>query len=241
MKSYSQLGEDVYCLQNFMNVPRNDAVLFEVGAYDGLTYSNTLALEEINDCRCVLIEPSPVNVRKIYLNRPKASIHGLAVMDGFGVHDFLGDSPLSGVASELTDEYRTTWKLDQSRHYKVLGAPLSTVMEIEQVPYIDFISIDVQGAELSVLNSTNWQTPIGVICIELEGHRPDDDERCRRLLRDRGFQHRCRLHISEFWYNAAYFRSDLLFDPRRRSHRLDLFECRYFTESWQSALREHFY
>ena len=241
MKSYSQLGEDVYCLQNFMNVARSDVVLFEVGAYDGLTYSNTLALEEFHNCKCVLIEPSPINVRKIYLNRPKAFIHSLAIMAGFGTYDFLGDSPLSGVASELTEEYRKTWELDQSRHYKVLGAPLSTIMDIEKVSYIDFLSIDVQGSELTVLNSTDWTAPIGVICIELEGQRPDDDERCRRLLRDRGFRYRCRLHISEFWHNEHYFRADLLFDPRKRAHRLDQFECCFFTETWQSTLREHFY
>ena len=224
-----------------MNVPRDDAVLFEVGAYDGLTYSNTLALEEFNTCKCVLVEPSPVNVRKIYGNRPKASIHSLAIMGAFGAYDFLGDSPLSGVASVLTKEYRKTWQLDQSRHYKVLGAPLSAIMDIENVSYIDFLSIDVQGAEHSVLNSINWNTPIGVICIELEGQHPDDDERCRRLLKDKGFRHKSRLHISEFWYHEHYVRSDLLFDPKKKAHRLDLFERRFFTQEWQSKLREHFY
>ena len=239
--SYSQLGEDVYCLQNFMNIPRSDAILFEVGAYNGLTYSNTFALEDVNKCKCVLVEPSPVNVRQVYLNRPNASVHGLAIMESFGAYEFLGDSPLSGVASELTEDYRTTWQLDLSRRYNVLGAPLSIIMDIEKVSYIDFLSIDVQGAELSVLNSTNWRIPIGVICIELEGQNPDNDERCRRLLRDKGFRYKCRLHISEFWYNERYARSDLLFDPKKKAYRLDQFECRFFNETWQSMLREHFY
>ena len=224
-----------------MNVPRNDAVLFEVGAYDGLTYSNTLALEEYHGCKCVLIEPSPTNVRKIYLNRPKASIHGLAITEGFGAYEFVGDTPFSGVASTLTDEYCKTWKLDRVPRYNVLGAPLAVIMEVEKVSYIDFMSIDVQGAELAVLNSTNWQIPIGVICIELEALNAENDERCRTLLRDKGFQFKARLQISEFWYNEHYARSGLLFDSRSRTHRLESYECQFFTGAWQSVLRQYFY
>ena len=241
MKSYSQLGEDVYCFQNFMNVPRNDAILFEVGAYDGLTYSNTLALEQFNNCKCVLIEPSPVNVRKIYTNRPRASIHNLAIMANVGICEFLGDSPVSGVHSELTDEYIKTWDLQKSRRYNVLCVPLRFITEIERVEYIDFMSVDVQGAELLVLSSMNQRIPIGVICIELEGQQPDHDEACRDILKKLGFEFKCRLHISEFWYKPGYFRANLLFDPVSRIHRLDSYEHLYFTEGWQTGLRGNFY
>ena len=241
MKSYSQLGEDVYCFQNFMNIPRKDAVLFEVGAYDGLVYSNTLALEEFNGCHCVLIEPSPLNARKIFQNRPKASVHRLAIMGDFGVCAFLGDSPVSGVKSALTQDYIMTWELDKSREYGVLSAPLKAVMEAERVAYVDFMSIDVQGAELLVLGSMSWDIPIGVICIELEGQHPEHDDACRAMLQERGFRLKARLHISEFWYAPDYFRSGLLFDPNRKTHRLDSFDHQYFTEGWRAGLGSNFY
>ena len=35
--SYSQLGEDVWIFQNFLNRPVDDAVLLEVGSFDGVT------------------------------------------------------------------------------------------------------------------------------------------------------------------------------------------------------------
>jgi len=241
MKSYSHLGEDVYCLQNFMNIPRHDAVLFEVGAYDGLTYSNTFALEQFHGCKCVLVEPSPVNVKRIYVNRPNASIHQLAIMANFGVCAFVGDAPVSGIQSELSDYYIQTWSLETSRKYKVLTAPLSVVMEIEQVEYIDFISIDVQGAEFFVLCSMDWKVPVGTICIELEGQRPEYDEACRGILKGLGFQFKCRLHISEFWYKPDYFRSSLLFDPSLKVHAFDSFEHLYLDGQFQLALRDNFY
>ena len=241
MKSYSQLGEDVYCFQNFMNIPRRDVVLFEVGAFDGQTFSNTLALEQFNDCMCVLIEPSPVNVRKIYANRAKASIHNLAIMANFAVCEFVGDSPLSGVQSALSEEYIKEWNLARFRTYNVLSAPLGAITDLEKVDYIDFISIDVQGAEIYVLRSMNWTIPMGVICIELEGQHPEHDQACRAILRDRGFQFKSRLHVSEFWFKPDYFRTPLLFDPTPKQHGFDTFEHLYFSSDWQAALRDNFY
>ena len=216
MKSYSQHGEDIYCFQNFMNIPRSDNVLIEVGAYDGVTFSNTRALEDYHKCKCILVEPSPINVRKIYANRLNSSIHNVAIMSNFGVHEFVGDRAVSGIVSELSSKYIEGWKLTESRRYKVLSIPLHIVTDIEKVEYVDFLSIDVQGAEFFVLGSMNWKLPVGVICIELEGQRPQYDEACRGILKGMGFQFKCRLHISEFWYKPEYFRAGLLFDAEKR-------------------------
>jgi hypothetical protein len=115
------------------------------------------------------------------------------------------------------------------------------VTQIEKVKYIDFLSIDVQGAEFSVLCSMNWKVDIGVICIELEGQRPDYDEACSGMLKGLGFEFKCRLHISEFWYKPDYVRSSLLYDPSQKSHSVDSFEHLYWDENFRSALRGNFY
>lgn len=44
IQSHSQLLEDVFIHRNYINIPRKDIVLVEVGALDGKTYSNTLML-----------------------------------------------------------------------------------------------------------------------------------------------------------------------------------------------------
>jgi hypothetical protein len=100
MDSYSQLGEDIFCFQNFINVPRGDVVLLEVGTYDGKTYSNTLDLEKYHQCKCILVELSALNVRQIYKNRPDASVYNVAIMPQFGLSELLGDTPLSGIQSQ---------------------------------------------------------------------------------------------------------------------------------------------
>jgi FkbM family methyltransferase len=240
MKSYSQLGEDIYVFQNLINNVRKDLVIIEVGAYDGYTYSNTFALEEYHGCKCILVEPSFINVRTIYNNRPNASVHRLAVLPNFGVCEFVGHTPVSGVKHELSDAYMDQWKLREVETYKVMSAPLSVITQIENIDYIDFISIDVQGAEFFVLGSMNWEIPIGTICIELEGQRKDYDESCRGILRGMGFLLMHTLHISEFWCNPKYFRKNLLFDSSNRFPISD-FEKLHFAESWQADLKDSFY
>ncbi len=240
MKCYSQLGEDIFVFQNFINVPRTDVVLFEIGAFDGVTYSNTLALEEFCKCKCVLVEPSPVNVRKISINRPNADIHKVAVAGEFGICEFVGHTAIAGITNELSERYIDQWGLKNVDKYKVISAPMRAITDVEDVSYVDFLSIDVQGAEFYALSSMNWNVPVGVICIELEGQRPQYDEACRGILKGMGFQFKRRLHISEFWFRPDYFRSELLFDPEQKFP-IRSFDCQHFNDLWQTNLKDCFY
>jgi FkbM family methyltransferase len=240
MKSYSQLGEDIFLFQNFLNVPRSDAVIVEIGAFDGLTYSNTLSYESLSRCICILVEPSPINARKIHLNRPSSSIHQVAVSRGYGLVEFTGHTPVSGVSNYLSLEYVNAWGLGQAERYKVLTVPLSGILELNNLKYVDFLSIDVQGGELDVLCSMNWDMRVGVICIELEGHDENRDAACRGLLHGMGYCFTRRLHISEFWYDPHYERRNALFD-RDKKMPFEAFELVYFEKSWIEKLRNNFY
>jgi FkbM family methyltransferase len=238
--SFSQLGEDIFTFQNFMNVRRDDAVILEVGAFDGVTYSNTLALELYNHCKCVLIEPSPINVRKIFGSRPNASIHQMAVSLGYSMTEFLGHSALGGITDNLSNQYIQTWGLAKSDRYKVPTIPLSTVLEMNNIQYIDFISIDVQGGELEVLSSMNWNIPVGTFCVELEGQDTRRDAACRGILQGMGYEFNRRLHISEFWHSKNYERNAMIFDASVRLP-FESFTLKHFVPPWVQTLRENFY
>tara|TARA_B110000208_G_C11775868_1_gene431997 strand:+ start:52 stop:303 length:252 start_codon:yes stop_codon:yes gene_type:complete len=47
---YSQQGEDLLIYRNFINLSTNDGIFLELGAYDGLKYSNTLFFEKYLVC-----------------------------------------------------------------------------------------------------------------------------------------------------------------------------------------------
>lgn len=106
MKSFSQLGEDIFVFQNFINKRSKDAIILEIGAYDGVTYSNSLLIESVTGGRSILVEPSPENFSKLVKQRPEASCHRLAIAEDFGVLNFHGDAAVSGLSCNLTDEYK---------------------------------------------------------------------------------------------------------------------------------------
>jgi hypothetical protein len=56
----------------------------------------------------------------------------------------------------------------------------------------------------------DFSIPIYLICIELDGHNIEKDDKCRKILIEQGFVMKKRLAINEFWINENYFRKDLL-------------------------------
>ena len=55
---YSQLGEDIYIFKNFINKKVEDGIFVELGAMDGIIYSNSKFFEDTLNFKGVLIEPT---------------------------------------------------------------------------------------------------------------------------------------------------------------------------------------
>ena len=67
--------------------------------------------------------------------------------------------------------------------------PLSSVLWIFGVTYIDFFSLDVEGAELQVLQTLDFNAVhISVIVVEMDGHDLNKDEAVAQLLRANNFE-----------------------------------------------------
>ena len=195
-----------------------------MGAFDGKTYSNSLMLEcVLNSKPAFLIEPSPPSVFRIRANRPKSQVLQLAVGIDFSIAEFYGDKAVSGLAENLTDLYIKRWGVDKFQKFKVITAPFKSIQEVMGFNFIDFLSIDIQGGELDLFLTMDWSIPIGVICVELEGHHPAKDEMCRQLMRNNGFIFSGKLLISEIWFNPLSERRKLIYDPDRRLN-LDMYE-----------------
>ena len=64
---------------------------------------------------------------------------------------------------------------------------MGKLLERAGVERIDFWSIDVEGGELMVLETMDWEIPVHTIFIELRGEKPEKDMACRWLLRAKGF------------------------------------------------------
>lgn len=235
--SYSQLGEDIWIFQNFLNQPVHDAVLIEVGAFSGIQYSNTLLLEQLTRSSAILVEPAGPTFAECTMNRSNSKVYGFAVAEDFGLMELFGRSAVAGLKEFLTEDYLDQWNMHDAESREVVTIPFWALTRMEHLDFIDVLSIDVQGSELAVLKSADWNIPIGCICLELEEHDPERDDQCRQLLRDRGFQFRVRLGVSEIWTDPTYFRISELFDRKRRLP-LARFLTPYLEPAWRFRIIE---
>jgi FkbM family methyltransferase len=131
-------------------------IFLEVGANDGFSQSNTYYLERAMDWRGILIEPLPSLYRRCRRLRSKSwCVNAACVAD-----DFAGDtvelvdidlmSVTLGQQPEADEAARLVWGQPE----KVVQAPARRITEIiESSPFaaVDFMSIDVEGAEVNLL------------------------------------------------------------------------------------------
>jgi len=207
---YSQQGEDVYVFQRFINRPCPDGIFVELGAMDGVLYSNTKFFEDELQMRGTLIEPTKEYHRLIQY-RPNCHCYQVAVSYQPGPVRFLGEHATAGLVETMSENFRRNWH-PSPREYIVHGEPFSSILAKSNITYIDFLSIDVEGGEEVVLSTMDFAIPVYVICIELDEHNPIKDDRCRQRLRENGFVFDRRIAINEFWVNPQYSRKSLLYD-----------------------------
>ena len=220
MLFFSQSGEDLFLLKNLINKKCSSGVFIEVGALDGVQYSNTGFLEQELGFSGILIEPSK-HFKKLVQNRPKCACVHKAIAAAPGKMLFKDDWARSGLVDTMPEEFLHTQyhaeHLDENScindiFYEVDTVPLRDVIREHNVQYIDFMSIDTEGGELGVLQSMDWDIPTYVICIELDGKNAEKDDACRHILAQHGFTFHTRLCANEFYVNTSYFRKNELYD-----------------------------
>jgi len=207
---YSQQGEDIFIYRNFINSKRSDGIFVKLGGVDGITYSNTKFFEDELNFKGVLIEPTK-QYDKMIINRPKCDNYNLAVSYTKEKIKFFGDGATAGASDLMTENFKKSWH-KQSYEYYVDGEPFGDILNKSNIEYIDLLSIDVEGGELMVMETMNWNIPVYVVLIELDNHNPDKDEKCRQILRSNGFIFHNKMCINEFWINQNYYRKNLLWD-----------------------------
>jgi FkbM family methyltransferase len=139
---HGQYGEDAYLRRIFRD--QAHGVCVEVGAYDGVTFSATYLFDQLG-WQCILVEPAPESCRNIRANRPRATVLEVAASDAAGTATFyLADS--AAVLNSLEQ--------DPGQHTTAITVPtdtLDTLLARAGVTRVDFMTIDVEGAEERVL------------------------------------------------------------------------------------------
>lgn len=205
---YSQCGEDIFLNHNFFKNKRN-GVYIELGALDGVLYSNTKFFEDVLGWTGILIEPHPENFDALKQHRPNnylfnelVSCHTEPLLFRYFVNFH---SAVSGVESTLSqhhfDEYFES-SVNRFLPQKTITIKPKTLTEIIQstgLSHIDLLSLDVEGHEHEVLLSWDYSVPIDVVLIETLGVQPEKDELCRQELVKHNYQ-----FITKFKHNEVF-------------------------------------
>ena len=212
---YSQQGEDLLIYRNFINLPTKDGVFLELGACDGLLYSNTMFFEKYLGFSGILIEPVKEFYDKLIKNRPNNRCYNNAISSNKSDVDILVNGAVSGIKQNMAKTFIDGWH-SKSSIRKVKTKTLSNIFQEKGIEYIDFFSLDVEGGELDVLKTIDWKNiTIYLICIELDGHNKEKNNKCRKILIENGFIFKIKMCINEFWINPNYFRKNILFDSSK--------------------------
>jgi FkbM family methyltransferase len=159
-RSFAQFGEDVALLRFFGADYQGFYV--DVGANDGVLGSNSYLLE-LHGWRGLLIEPSAALADACRTARPASIVVNRAAVGAPDVHtidffEYSGGGPgqrhdgLSSVGRPSCYEARALAAGGRVVKSAVSAATLDAILqEYEVVAPIDFLSIDVEGAELDVL------------------------------------------------------------------------------------------
>lgn len=198
---YSQSGEDRALYDKYLNY--RDGFFIELGAGDGILYSNTLFFEKNLNWNGILIEPTN-QYQHLQQNRPKCNNFNCAVTKNKGRVKFLGNGPCGGVVDTMPDGHRVGNNI-QGEVYEVDSSPISDLIKDLKIQKVDLFSIDVEGGELQVLETFDWNIPVYVVLIEMSRYVPQKDEMCRNFLRTYGFEHDQSIvlnyGVEEVWVN----------------------------------------
>ena len=108
--SKSQDGEDRYLVDTYFKGLCGGTYL-ELGALDGVRFSNSHLFEFGFGWSGVLIEPNPKSFKALQTNRPKNRLHNVAVCDvSREVHFMRGDEgAVTGIFEFMAPSFRAEW------------------------------------------------------------------------------------------------------------------------------------
>lgn len=158
-KSYAQEGEDLI-LKRIFGEERAVGFFVDVGAHHPKRFSNTYIFYKAG-WRGINIEPNPVAQSAFALARPRDITLQVGISDHPGsLTYFEFDDPALNTFDESLMKWRlanTTYAVLQKSSVRVerLDVVLSRVIPLGQ--QIDFFSIDVEGFDLAVLKSNDWE------------------------------------------------------------------------------------
>ena len=203
MMYHSEHGQDAW-LEEHVFRGLTGGVFVEAGALDGLLHSNSLFFERERGWTGVLVEANPELRFALRANRPKADVFGCALGAENGTAKFEavagGLIGWSGLTDLIEPEHRARIDTRIPPEYRgivdVNVRPLADVLYETGTRFVDYLSLDLEGAEWSVLSVF----PFDEFHIDVIGVEDNfGNAKLADLLASNGYTHLARVGQDEIW------------------------------------------
>lgn len=213
MNFYSQDKQDQWLYNNVFKDFKY-GFFIDIGSHDGKTFNNTLFFEQYLSWSGINIEPLEQAYKELIVNRPNCININCAIDIKNDKAEFLEANMLSGLKNHYDPRHleRAQNELKENLCSVIVCTKrLDTILEEisvdakQKINRIHYMSIDVEGAELAVLQSINFDS-VFIDCIGFENNYPEQSKEITKFLEEKSYKtiHTCTdifmLHTdSIFW------------------------------------------
>lgn len=199
MTFHSEHKQDSWLYENVFNGKRN-GVFVEFGAIDGLITSNSLFFEEELDWTGLCIEPIPEMFEKLKKNR-KCICENYAISDHSGMVEFTLYPEVigwSGMTESIEPQHQERIKNHGGDvvNIKVKCCPLNDLLSKHKLHKIDYMTIDVEGHEESIVKSIDFET-FDIKVLDIENNFNNYD--IKDYLKGFGYRYLKRLGVNDIF------------------------------------------
>ena len=195
-RGMSANAEDVTIFDAFFNSPEfmtSNHTYMEIGAHDGVRESNSRFYDLCLGWKGLLVEPHPKNYERTVQLRPNA--HHVNVAPSCMKNS-------TGIVSFPEHMYTSAQVNETGSKLEIHCGPLQHYLDELSIRHVDFWSLDVEGEELHVLQTVDFEKmQIDVIIAESDNrlrHTPEFQQKVkdvRVFLQDKGYLMLSSVHV----------------------------------------------
>jgi FkbM family methyltransferase len=184
--SSSQWSQDIFVM--YASKMKRNGLFLEIGGADGFTHSNTYSLEKSLNWRGTLVEPDSAQFRQLKYTRPSNNLLNLAISPDGGNEEvkIRKAGQLSAIIGQEGNDTHLKKRMLSKSFAQIKSIPITSLLAEKEY---DYFSLDVEGAELSILQSIKWDCVNKPQAITVEhNNREDDRKQLLELLVFHGYR-----------------------------------------------------
>jgi FkbM family methyltransferase len=209
----SQFKQDLFVLEHHNH--KKNGFYLEIGVHDGENGNNTALLDQEYNWKGVCIDPFMFNMENRSCQQFNVALGFTPGETKFRVGD--NNSALSGIDKFVTSEKDNKKWADKTKDFKettvMVRTPDDVFKEAKIPPIIDYLSLDVEGAEMDILKSF----PFDKYCIKyatIETNNDKDKEKeLEEFMSKHGYKYEGHYDVDHIFSNKcrqSFWKIDIL-------------------------------